>query len=148
MSKGRYRSTRTEIGGYVFASKKEAERYMYLLSCEHEGVITSLIADKSQLRFVIAEGIRLPEHGMRPKRRKLSSVYYEADFRYNVTLNGEIYTVWEDVKAERKGKPYMDAKSVVKMNLFRILTSQRPVTVLRICISPTANPLEKDEYFY
>ena len=143
-----YHATRTTIGDYTFASKTESQRYLYLRSCEEAGEIENLIADKKQLRFDLAPSIRLPVTLARPARRKVSRVYYEADFRYTIWIKSFPFHIWEDVKGLSKGKPFVDPKSTVKMNLFRALNGNDKSVVLRICTKVTADPLDVDDYFY
>lgn len=145
---GRYASKRKKIDGIWFASNKEAQRYEHLKWRRNEGVITNLMAEKHLLRFTIAEGVKLPITPARPARRKLTRVYYEADFRYTVTIDGIPYDVWEDVKPESKGKPFIDAKAAVKINLFRLLNANDISIVHRICTQPTADPHDIDAYWY
>lgn len=159
----KYSSQRSEVGELTFASRKEAERYIYLRSCFEAGEIENLMAHKQDLRFDISPAVRLPVTLARPARlakrnvgklRKVRRVYYETDFRYTIYISGFPFHIWEDVKAlpkpkpNTKPKPLIDSKSTVKMNIFRAMNADDKSIVLRICTNITAHPLDIDDYWY
>lgn len=151
MSK-KYRNKTIEYDGFKFASLLEGRRYCYLIQCQQDGLIRGLVADKKQLRYVFHDGGREIVHDLRPKLRKIRALYYEADFQYLVQMNGELYTVWEDVKGETgkvgKRKPFMTATARFKMSLFRLHHLDDKTTILRICTRPQADPCDRDGYWY
>lgn len=148
----RYRSKPTTIDKYRFASQLESQRYLYLRQCEADDLIHDLVADKRELRFVFHEGGREIPSALRPAQRKIRALYYEADFRYTVPLNGERYIVWEDVKGEtgRKGKrkPFMTPLARFKITSFRLEHLHDEYTILRICTRPNLDPRCRDGYYY
>lgn len=78
----KYGNIKTEINGYVFDSKREANRYMVLLSMEQSGEISDLI-----MQYPL---------DLRVQGGKIVGKYY-ADFRY--TKNGKF--IYEDSKGVR-----------------------------------------------
>ena len=156
----RYHNISTTIDDIRFASQLEAQRYLYLRQCQEDGMIENLIADKRLLRFTFHEGVKLPSNSMRPETRKQRGLYYEADFRYNVTSKDKvIYDIWEDCKgaygnssknrAKRiAGNPIVNGKSQFKMNLFKATCAHLSLIVLRICTIPTLDPTQVKGYFY
>lgn len=156
----RYHSVSTTIDDIRFASQLEAQRYLYLRQCREDGMISELNADKRLLRKEFSESVRLVENAMRPKTRKLRSLYYEADFMYRLVGSDSLeYEIWEDCKgaygnsvANRLkgivGKPIVNAKSQFKMNLFKARNVSLPRVILRICTIPTLDPKQVKGYFY
>lgn len=96
----KYHNVKTEIGGRVFDSKKEANRYQELAMLQKAGIVKNL---ECQKRFLII-----------PKTKDERSVYYVADFVYE--LDGR--KICEDVKSciTRKNTTY-----IIKRKLFKHL---------------------------
>ena len=83
----KYGAKRTAVGGHWFASKAEAERYVYLKALEQAGEISGL---ELQPAFMLQESFM---HG----GKRIRSIKYVADFKYVSALsNGQ--AVVEDVK--------------------------------------------------
>lgn len=87
MTRNKYNARKTIIGGIVFDSMAEANRYIELQLLERAGEITSL---ELQPQFEL-----IPTYTRVDGKRKRKRVY-TADFRYVDTATGE--TVVEDVK--------------------------------------------------
>jgi hypothetical protein len=83
-STNKYRAIKTQVDGYTFASKREAERYMGLRQLQRVGEITDL---KLQVPFELIPSVTICQKKMKP-------VTYIADFTY--TENGKM--VVEDCK--------------------------------------------------
>ena len=96
----KYRNVKTEIGGMVFDSKKEANRFQELAMLQKAGIIKNL---ECQKKFLII-----------PKTKDEREVYYLADFVYE--LDGK--QICEDVKSRitRKNTTY-----IIKRKLFKHL---------------------------
>ena len=84
----KYHSRRTEFGGMVFDSKKEAQRYIVLRELEKQGEIRNL---QRQVKFKLIPGVRWSNG------KKHRDTFYIADFTYYE--NGHL--VVEDVKGFR-----------------------------------------------
>ncbi len=69
----KYNARKTEFGGHVFDSKKEAARYSELMTLEYAGEINHL---KLQPRFLLQEKFRDNQGKMH------RAIHYVADFRY------------------------------------------------------------------
>lgn len=97
MSRNKYGNRKTELDGYVFDSRREANRYLELKLLEKAGEITNV-----ELQ---------PEFVCRVNGRKICS--YFADFRYQDVEKG---VVIEDVKsvATRKIAVYILKKKLVE----------------------------------
>lgn len=77
----KYNAQKTEVDGYIFASKKEAARYGELKLLEKEGYIYDL---ELQPKFVLQEKFRDVEGKMH------RAIVYIADFRYKNEAGTEI----------------------------------------------------------
>lgn len=106
MAKNKYFARKVTVGGKVFDSKKEAERYQTLSAMEKAGAIQDL---QRQVKFELIPAqyeevtIITPEEKTKTKRKCVErKVEYKADFVY--TQNGEL--VVEDVKGFRNGEAY------------------------------------------
>lgn len=95
----RQRSRKVKAYGYTFDSETEFLRYVDLLALQTEGVITSL---KVHPLFVLMPRIVVKANGIHHGYIQARETY-TADFQYTV---GDKVMV-EDVKANRKGKPYV-----------------------------------------
>lgn len=82
----KYRNKKTEVNGIKFDSKKEAERYSFLLHWLNVGLITNL---KLQPEFTLQEAFKTPEG------ENVKAIRYRADFSY-ITKEGK--PIVEDVK--------------------------------------------------
>ena len=102
--KSKYNNKKVVYQGISFDSKKEMERYMYLLDAQRNGVITDL---QRQVRFELIPAVREEyiEHLKtkdKVKTRTLQlAITYTCDFSYK--KDGEL--VIEDVKASPKMLP-------------------------------------------
>ena len=83
--KSKYLNKRKLINGIVFASQKEANRYLQLKDWQDEGIISNL---RTQVKYELQPKYRI---GIKPIR----SITYIADFVYNDRNGNEIV---EDVK--------------------------------------------------
>lgn len=88
------RNVKTAMGGLVFDSKKEANRYAELKLLERSGVISCLELQKT---FEL-----IPVQKIRPGKTE-RACNYRADFVYK-DKNGNV--VVEDVKGYKKGTAY------------------------------------------
>ncbi len=119
MARNKYRNTRIEVDGIIFASKKEAARYECLKARQSAGKITGL---KCQPEFVLQDGFRDSDG------RYWRPIKYVADFEY-FTPTGK-YIV-EDVK----GSKYMITDVFkLKEKLFR---RKYPAIDFRVVIGGT-----------
>jgi hypothetical protein len=84
----KYNNKKTEVDGFLFDSKKEANRYTDLVLLEKAGEIAEL---ELQPTFVLLEGFRDSEGKWR------RPITYTADFRYKE--GGKI--IVEDVKGHK-----------------------------------------------
>lgn len=82
----KYGNKKCFFGGHKFDSKKERDRYIYLLSLEQKGKITHL---EMQLPIVLQEKF------IDNQAKKHRAIKYIADFKY---ITKEEITVYEDVK--------------------------------------------------
>ena len=102
--KSKYNNKKVVYQGISFDSKKEMERYMYLLDAQRNGVITDL---QRQVKFELIPAVREEyiEHLKtkdKVKTRTLQlAITYTCDFSYK--KDGEL--VIEDVKASPKMLP-------------------------------------------
>lgn len=102
--KSKYNNKKVVYQGISFDSKKEMERYMYLLDAQMNGVITDL---QTQVKFELIPAVREEyiEHLKtkdKVKTRTLQlAITYTCDFSYK--KDGEL--VIEDVKASPKMLP-------------------------------------------
>ena len=102
--KSKYNNKKVVYQGISFDSKKEMERYMYLLGAQKNGVITDL---QRQVKFELIPAVREEyiEHLKtkdKVKTRTLQlAITYTCDFSYK--KDGEL--VIEDVKASPKMLP-------------------------------------------
>jgi hypothetical protein len=102
--KSKYNNKKVVYQGISFDSKKEMERYMYLLDAQKNGVITDL---QRQVKFELIPAVREEyiEHLKtkdKVKTRTLQlAITYTCDFYYK--KDGEL--VIEDVKASPKMLP-------------------------------------------
>ena len=96
----KYRNKKTQVDGIVFASKKEADRYLVLKSEEKRNKIQNLELQKTY---------RLSVNGRLVCK-------YNADFDYDTMSDGELVHVTEDVKSPitKKNPTYR-----IKAKLFR-----------------------------
>lgn len=107
MAKNKYFARKVTVGGKVFDSKKEAERYQVLSAMEKAGAIQDL---QCQVKFELIPAqyeeiaIGSSKSNVAKTKRKCveRKVEYKADFVY--TQNGEL--VVEDVKGFRNGEAY------------------------------------------
>ena len=86
MRKNKYNARKTEINGITFDSKKEAERYLVLLSRHQAGEITML---KVHPKFELMPGFR------DSKGKAHRAINYFADFEY---ITDDLVHTVEDVK--------------------------------------------------
>lgn len=92
-SSSKYHNKKCEYGGITFDSKKEKQRYLFLLDMLNMGVIKDL---RLQHTFMLQEPYTTPTG------ERIRSITYKADFTY--WADGEFYV--EDVKSEiTKRKP-------------------------------------------
>lgn len=87
----KYRNSKTTVNGITFDSKKEAERYLLLLSLQNLNGITDL---KLQPEFTLQEACKTPQG------ESIRAIRYRADFSY---MRGGRLVV-EDVKSEHTRK--------------------------------------------
>lgn len=85
--RGKYGAIKTQVDGIVFASRKEANRYIELKMLQDAGHISKL---ELQPVFKLAPAVRLPG-----AKRTTPALRYVADFRY---LDSSGRTVVEDAK--------------------------------------------------
>ena len=71
--KNKYGAVKTEVGGIVFDSRKEAKRYIELKEMEANGKITNL---ERQKRYVLQPAFELNGKKFRP-------IIYISDFEYD-----------------------------------------------------------------
>ncbi|MFA5751422.1 MAG: DUF1064 domain-containing protein [Candidatus Paceibacterota bacterium] len=90
----KFNARKVEYQGMVFDSKKEFERYLYLLSCGYTNI-------KTQVEFELI-----------PKSDYFRAVKYKADFVYSPSPGNIIA---EDVKGYRKGAAYQVFKIKQKL---------------------------------
>lgn len=86
--KSKYSAKRTAVDGIIFASKREAQRYIILRAKAREGLITDLIL---QPKFILQDKFRYEGKGVR-------EIAYLADFQY---VDSDGTTVVEDSKGFR-----------------------------------------------
>jgi hypothetical protein len=87
MKLNKYHAIRRRVGGFVFDSLKEANRYRYLIILQSQGKITEL---DRQVRYTILDPYIL-------NGKKVRGITYVADFVYKI--QGKIHV--EDVKGFR-----------------------------------------------
>lgn len=115
--KSKYNNKKVVYQGISFDSKKEMERYMYLLDAQKNGVITDL---QRQVKFELIPAVREEyiEHLKtkdKVKTRTLQlAITYTCDFSYK--KDGEL--VIEDVKASPK-MAALDKAFLIKEKIFR-----------------------------
>ena len=115
--KSKYNNKKVVYQGISFDSKKEMERYMYLLDAQRNGVITDL---QRQVKFELIPAVREEyiEHlktKNKVKTRTLQlAITYTCDFSYKKV--GEL--VIEDVKASPKTAA-LDKAFLIKEKIFR-----------------------------
>ena len=113
----KYRSSKIEIDGITFDSKKEAKRYQELKDMAFRGDITDL---QIQVKYVLIPQQREPD-SITPNGRKVKGKIlerecsYYADFVYK--KNGE--TIVEDVKGMKIGAAYSLFSIKRKLMLWR-----------------------------
>jgi hypothetical protein len=83
--RNKYNAQKVTIRGIQFDSKKEAERYLVLLSREQEGEITGLEVHPSYEL----------QSSFKHRGKTIRAINYEADFEY---IDRDYNTVVEDVK--------------------------------------------------
>lgn len=93
-STNKYKNKKVTHNGITFDSKKECERYKYLLALQYAGAISQL---STQQRFILAPSVKL-----RGAKRAKPAIKYIADFAYVVNKTGE--QVVEDVKSKATAK--------------------------------------------
>lgn len=128
-------SRKVMFAGIEFDSKLEAQRYMFLLSLEQEGIIKGLDDHPS---WTIQEGTILAANSLHSKTRQRGELTYTADFQY--TFQGVI--VIEDVKGaytntrkgHKAGAPLVSPASKLRMN---IIQRRYPEYVLVMVMRPT-----------
>ena len=99
----KYKSVKTEVNGINFASKKEANRYMELLTLEKHGDIYGL---EFQVPFELQPKFKI-------NGKTVRAIKYVADFVY-FDRKKKIHV--EDVKGYRNGTAYQVFK--IKKKLF------------------------------
>lgn len=126
---------KVRIGEYVFDSKLEAQRYMFLLSLLQEGVIQQLIPHPE---FIIQHGTILSTNALHPKKRKRANLTYTADFEYiykGLTIIEDVKGAYTNTrKGHKKGDPLVSPASKLRMN---IIQRRHPEYVLVMVMSPT-----------
>lgn len=108
MGRHKYNAKSVDVDGVQFDSKKEADRYKYLMSLQDAGEISELqlqvpfelIPAQKEERIEYTKVRHLPKKVTRTVEK---SVVYIADFVYN-DRNGK--RVVEDVKGYRRGQAY------------------------------------------
>lgn len=111
----KYGNKKVEYDGYVFDSKKEKDRFVFLKEAEKKGVITNL---QRQVKFELLPAIKERYiKQLKTKERECEktvqlAVTYTADFAYN---KDNKYIV-EDVKSSPK---MLDKVYVLKEKIFR-----------------------------
>lgn len=91
----KYNNSKHEVDGILFASKKEANRYVQLKVMQELGLITEL---ETQKKYQIIPAQRDPDTG-----KVIRATHYIADFVYRDNA-GRL--VVEDVKGFRRGTAY------------------------------------------
>lgn len=103
-SKGKYRNEKCEYDGFVFDSRKEMKRYMFLKEAEHDGLISNL---ERQVRYELIPPVKKKEVVQLKTKEKIVerteqlAITYTCDFRYS--KDGVV--IVEDVKASPKMLP-------------------------------------------
>lgn len=96
----KFHARKCEYKGIKFASTKEMERYIYLESCQHAGLISNL---RRQVKFelfpdeYIEEVVHLKTKDKIVRKKSYNGVSYTADFVYCKDGNDVV----EDVKGSK-----------------------------------------------
>ena len=104
MKRHKYNARKTELAGFIFDSKKEAQRYEHLKQLESAGIISHL---KRQVEYELLPAVRINDTiKLKTKEKSVirtiqRPITYKADFEY--IKDGEVIT--EDVKASPKMIP-------------------------------------------
>lgn len=142
------RSTKVRLFGYVFDSKGEAARAIYLKALENNGVITDLVFDKKQLKIILQPSLVIPELSeIGLTRRTMRAITYTPDFRYMY----KDVMVWEDSKALNKktGLPLIESDSRLRIKWFQEKIHAGVLDVImRVVTCPTADPDDTFGYWY
>jgi len=104
-TRNKYKNTKFECNGIIFDSKKEAARYLFLLDCQSQNLISELtLQPKWEIIPAIRETIvKQTKNGeKKATRTKQLAATYTADFSY--VKNGEL--VVEDVKSAKDFESY------------------------------------------
>lgn len=113
-ARSKYGNRITKVNGIRFDSKKEAERYLELMSMQDAGEITEL---RLQVNFTLIEGF------MNIDGVKIRPTVYRADFTYRQKdgdMVGEM--IIEDVKSDatRKNPVYKLKKKLMELHGYTI----------------------------
>lgn len=108
-SQSKYKNKKTEIDGYKFASKKEAEKYLELKMLKTSGYVVDF---KVHPRYLIIEGFEKDGN-------KYRNIYYEADFEVDYADGtNEVIDIKPYVK--KTGKYFTTPVFKIKSRLFDI----------------------------
>lgn len=110
----KYHNRKVRFLGKTFDSKIEAERYLFLLQAEKQGVIKDL---QLQVPYVLIQKQEV-------SGKKYRECTYIADFVYQ--KNGEM--IVEDVKGYREGTAYAVFKIKQKLMAMKYKTNVREIT--------------------
>lgn len=88
----KYRNQKTFLDGFIFDSKKEAQRWAELKLLERSGQIINLAR---QRKFELVPSVKGPRGGLHQR-----AVSYIADFEYFERKGNDWIRVVEDVKSE------------------------------------------------
>lgn len=105
LSYSKYRAKKTEVGGIVFDSLKEAKRYKELVLLERSGEIKRLIL---QPRFLIQDKFKYNNKTER-------AIHYVADFMYTDKTGAKFV---EDIKGVKTAEYKLKRKLFIKKYCF------------------------------
>lgn len=106
----KYRNRKTELDGFTFDSRREAERWCELKLMERAGLITDLVR-QFPIKLIPAQR---DENGKVIER----AVGYVADFAYKDTSSGKM--IYEDVKGVRTKEYILKRKMCLYFHKIRI----------------------------
>lgn len=107
-SRSKYHSRKTTVGGIVFDSKKEANRYRELVLLERAGLIQNL---QRQVKFLLIPAQyevieRYSEKTGKRLKDKKKTIEQECSYIADFTYHKDGKFIIEDVKGYKKGAAY------------------------------------------
>lgn len=127
--RSKYNNTKVVYDGKKFDSKKERDRYMFLIDAQKRGEICNL---ETQVKYILIPAIRekydveLKTKTVTKTRTIQKAITYTCDFRYCVCSTGE--QVVEDVKTSPKAAS-LDKAFVIKE---KILFALKGIKIRRV----------------